>query len=159
MSKMHEFGFESTTADDCVFSYWRGSEELHVMVVVDDMIQVGYSKALLEEFLTFLQSSFSIIDDGPVKWFLGIAYNHDESGNIHASQTAYLERGLEKFSMEHVTPKKTPMEQGSKVTEADLNSHQDPEDVKLYSSMIGTLMYLSVWTRPDISYATPLHST
>jgi hypothetical protein len=118
------------------------------------MIQVGNSKALLEEFLTFLRSSFSITDDGPVKWFLGI--DHDKStGNIHASQTAYLERGLEKpeFGMEHTTPKKTPMEQGFKVTEADLNSHPDPEDVTLYRSMIGTLMYLSVWTRPDNSYA------
>eukprot|EP00961_Rhodomonas_salina_P001487 20412-Rhodomonas_salina.1 len=35
--KMHEFGFHATTADECVFSIKRGNEELHVVIVVDDM--------------------------------------------------------------------------------------------------------------------------
>eukprot|EP00961_Rhodomonas_salina_P248389 3357185-Rhodomonas_salina.1 len=31
MWKMFEFGFQATTADDCVFSIKRGADELHVM--------------------------------------------------------------------------------------------------------------------------------
>eukprot|EP00961_Rhodomonas_salina_P071398 958917-Rhodomonas_salina.1 len=45
------------------------------------------------------------------------------------------------------------MEPSFKLVETDLGSHPDPEMTTLFRSMVGSLMYLSVWTRPDVSYA------
>lgn len=44
-----------------------------IMVPVDDMVQVGNSKKLLDEFLEFLKAHFTITDDGPMSWFVGVA--------------------------------------------------------------------------------------
>eukprot|EP00961_Rhodomonas_salina_P296844 3936705-Rhodomonas_salina.2 len=152
---MREFGMHPTMADDCGFSMRTPSgEELHVMMVVDDMIQVGNSKALLNKFLEFLRKDFTVTDDGEIQWFLGVNFSRDEvTGAIQASQTAFLDLCLEKYDMLRENVKVLPMEQNFKLTETDLGTNPNPEMTTLFRSMVGSLMYLSVWTRPDISYA------
>ena len=152
--KMFEFGFQATTADDCVFSIKRGADELHVMVVVDDMIQVGNDRKLLDEFLTFLRKSFTITDDGPVRWFLGCAYDHDEvTGNINLTQTAYIDRAIERFGLQNDPICQEPMSQKFKVVESDLDYNASQETLHLFRSMVGTLMYCAIWSRPDLAYS------
>eukprot|EP00961_Rhodomonas_salina_P247658 3345881-Rhodomonas_salina.1 len=75
-----------TTADDCSFSMLTPSgEELHVMMVVDDMIQVCNSKALLNKFLDFLRKDFTVTDNCKIQWFLGVNFSRDEvTGAIQA---------------------------------------------------------------------------
>eukprot|EP00961_Rhodomonas_salina_P255316 3450595-Rhodomonas_salina.1 len=151
---MYEFGFHATTADECVFSIKRGNEELHVMIVVDDMVQVGNSRRLLDEFLEFLKAHFVITDDGPVLWFLGVAYDHDEvTGNMTATQTAYIDRAIQRYDLENVTPASEPMPAKFKVVESDLDSKPSLETLHLYRSLVGTIMFCAVWTRPDIAYS------
>eukprot|EP00961_Rhodomonas_salina_P022681 304418-Rhodomonas_salina.1 len=92
------------------------------MVVVDDMIQVGNDRKLLDEFSTFLLKSFTITDDGPVHWFLGCAYDHDEvTGNINLTQTAYIDRAIERFGLQNDPICQEPMTQKFKVVESDLD--------------------------------------
>jgi hypothetical protein len=58
---------------------------------------------------------------------------------------------LKKFSMENCKPVSTPMDPGVKLicaTEKD-----QLVEKKMYQSAVGSLLYLSVWTRPDIAYA------
>eukprot|EP00961_Rhodomonas_salina_P038040 511444-Rhodomonas_salina.1 len=85
-------------------------------MVVDDMIQVGNSKALLNKFLDFLRQDFTITDDGEVQWFLGINFNRDEvTGCIQASQTAFLDSCLEKYDLTNAKTKLLPMEPSFKL--------------------------------------------
>eukprot|EP00961_Rhodomonas_salina_P188734 2547077-Rhodomonas_salina.1 len=80
------------------------------------MIQVGNSKALLNKFLDFLRQDFTITDDGEVQWFLGINFNRDEvTGCIQASQTAFLDRCLEKYDLTNAKTKLLPMEPSFKL--------------------------------------------
>ena len=148
---MKDFGFQCTTADECCFSYkGENGSQLHVMVVVDDMIQVGNDPELLARFIRHLRQTFTVTDDKEVSWFLGVAYDRDlNTGDIHATQTAYLERSLEKFAINSMAESKVPMT--SAPTLDDLDEHPTEEITHLYRSMIGTLMYLAIWTRPDIA--------
>mmetsp|Transcript_18530 Transcript_18530/g.37664 ORF Transcript_18530/g.37664 Transcript_18530/m.37664 type:complete len:1503 (+) Transcript_18530:3729-8237(+) len=150
---MKEFGFTCTTSDECVFSYRTDDgQELHVMTVVDDMIQVTNSQALLDTFLDYLRQKFEITNDGEINWFLGVAYNKNpDTLNWHATQTAYLDRSLEKYDMERETAKDVPMDPSFKITVDDLDDNPSESVTHLYRSMIGTLLYLAVWTRPDIA--------
>lgn len=94
------------------------------MIVVDDMVQVGNSKRLLDEFLEFLLSLFTITDDGPVCWCLGVAYDHNEvTGNMTATLTAYIDRAIQRFKLEHSTTVSEPMAEKFKVVESDLDPH------------------------------------
>jgi len=158
VDKMKLFGFTPTTADECCWSYVDANGEcLHVLTVVDDMIQVGSSRALLDRFLDFLRKHFEITDDGEVNWFLGVAYNRDDAtGNIHATQTAYVDRALEKFGFQNDNEHDTAMETNFRVNEDDMKHVPSESDQHTYRSMIGTLMYLAVWTRPDIAQAVNL---
>ena len=76
-----------------------------------------------------------------------------DTGNIFASQTAYLDRSLEKFKINDLKTKKTPMEDNFKLATDDLCPNPTNADTHMMHSMIGTLMYLSIWTRPEISFA------
>ena len=66
-------------------------------------------------------------------------------------QSAYTERVLEKFKMSEAKPVGTPVDTSVKLTK----SSEDSEAVNqsLYQSAVGSLLYLSIWTRPDITFA------
>ena len=85
------------------------------------MIQTGNDIKLKDEFLEFLRETFTITDDGPVKWFLGIAFEHcEDTGNIFASQTTCLNRPIEKFGITDLKNKATPMDDKFKLSPDDL---------------------------------------
>ena len=63
---------------------------------------------------------------------------------------------LEKYGMSNCKPVSTPMTPGSKLSTSMAPSSL--EDIKFmktvpYLSAVGSLMYLAITTRPDISYA------
>ena len=53
--------------------------------------------------------------------------------------------------MEDAKPVSTPVETGTKLTKA--RDDHDRVDRQLYQSAVGSLLYLSIGTRPDITYA------
>ena len=63
----------------------------------------------------------------------------------------YAENLLEKFGMKDSTPVKTPVSTSSKLVKATDNNEQSNQG--LYQSAVGSLLYLSTRTRPDIAYA------
>ncbi len=56
-----------------------------------------------------------------------------------------------KLGMTNCKPVKTPVSNGSKLVKA--NDDEQPVHQEQYQSAVGSLMYLAVSTRPDISYA------
>ncbi len=90
--------------------------EKHALVVVDDMIQVN-SNVFLKEFLMFLRTLFSITDNCPVRWFLGVAHDHYKTiVNILAGHTAYLDSALEMVNISKIALKQTLVESGINVS-------------------------------------------
>ena len=65
--------------------------------------------------------------------------------------SAYAKAVIEKFGMEHSKPARTPMAQGMKLLKA--TEHSEMVDATLYQSAVGSLLYLSGWTRPDIAFS------
>ncbi|KAJ7320682.1 hypothetical protein JRQ81_020193, partial [Phrynocephalus forsythii] len=73
----------------------------------------------------------------------------DATGNLYLSQSNKIEKFLEKSKMETCNPVLTPVEVGS---------NRIPDDgefanKKEYHAVVGSLLYLSSWTWPDISAA------
>ena len=66
-------------------------------------------------------------------------------------QPAYIEKLLNKFGMQDAKPVSTPVDTSVNIIKATDND--DCVDQQLYQSAIGSLLYLSVGTRPDITYA------
>ncbi|GJU47385.1 uncharacterized mitochondrial protein-like protein [Tanacetum coccineum] len=84
-------------------------------------------------------------DLGELTFFLGLQVKQKEDG-IFISQDKYVTKILKKFSFSDVKIASTSVE-----TQKPLLKDEDGEDVYLYRSMIGSLMYLTS-SRPDIMF-------
>ena len=67
-------------------------------------------------------------------------------------QQSYTESILKKFGMEDAKNIRTPVDISTKLTKEG-NEGDTCVDQQLYQSAVGSLLYLSIATRPDITYA------
>lgn len=89
---------------------------------------------------------------GELHYFLGVGVKQNlEKGKIWIGQQAYTKAVIERFGMEHSKPAKTPLASGTKLLKATEQSEM--VDALLYQSAVGSLLYLSGWTRPDIAFS------
>jgi len=141
-------GLQRGKADHCV--YFNASWTLFLMVYVNDHVLIGD----LESFQSMekkLNIRFEMSDLGPLSSFLGIAVTRDENG-LHLSQKRYAEEILRRFQFSSSHPCSTPLSPGTKLRKESgtlLSKH----DATLYQSIIGSIMYLMLATRPDLSDA------
>ncbi|KAJ9517017.1 hypothetical protein QJQ45_002524 [Haematococcus lacustris] len=98
-----------------------------------------------------LSSVFGIKDLGQTRWFLGMQISRDRAqGTLQLDQQQYIKELLSTYSMTEAHSKAVPMAPGTKlVKEGDAldTAHHS------YSALVGSLLYLSCCTRPDIAYA------
>lgn len=100
-----------------------------------------------------LQTLFEVTDLGSPQKIIGIEIDHDRTqGRLKISQAQYIDNLLAKYNMTDCNPVATPME-----TSVDLDNEEElPENSPihaLYSSLVGSLMFLVIATRPDIGNA------
>lgn len=85
---------------------------------------------------------------GEVRNCLGMRVTQDKkNGTITPDQESYINRLLKWFNITDTKIVSTPMEIGLNLSRENDICPQIP-----YQQLIGSLMYLSVLTRPDISY-------
>ena len=97
-----------------------------------------------------LKKLFEVTDMGEPSKILGIEVTQD-GNTITIQQTQYLEKILRKYGMENANPVRTPLDPK---TTLEKNPDQGDNEIKnLFQSMLGSLQYLSIATRPDITYA------
>ena len=128
-----------------------------LVVHVDDCTIAAKSLKGIEGFKRAIEEHVENTDLGELHWLLGmeVTRNQDER-TILLSQHSYLESIIRRFGCEELKPVSTPMDPSMK-----LHSSQAPstgaESVKMhhvpYREAVGSLMYASLATRPDISYA------
>jgi len=99
---------------------------------------------------------------GNIKWFLGmeVIHNH-EAQTISLSQAAYIDTIAHRFNLETSTPVSTPLDPNV-ILSKDLCPKDDEARRQMkktpYLAGVGSLMYASMATRPDITYAINLLS-
>jgi hypothetical protein len=128
-----------------------------VPVHVDDGLIVCNSLPLYAWIVSELQKSIEIIDMGPASLYLGNRITRDRSRRkLWLSQKSYCVDLLKSWNLSNCTIASTPMT--VKLCNLDPSPgalpHISDDDVKpLFQKLVGSLMYLAICTRPDISYA------
>jgi hypothetical protein len=151
---MQEQGFTQCDGDPCIFVKYTDDGQLccAVAVYVDDIIITAETQTTRNEIKSALSSRYRMTDMGKLSWYLGIQVLQTNE-SILLSQSNYTEATLERFEMQNCKPTSTPMfNQDLHRTETKAESENNVHELK-YRSLIGCLMYLSVCTRPDITYA------
>ncbi|XP_075096865.1 secreted RxLR effector protein 161-like [Nicotiana tabacum] len=93
---------------------------------------------------------------GETSYVIGIEIHRDRSQRLLGlSQKAYIERILERFGMKNCSPIATPIIKGEKFSlnqcPQNVLKNEQMKDIP-YTSLIGSLMYAHVCTRPNIAF-------
>ncbi|KDR64888.1 hypothetical protein GALMADRAFT_82558 [Galerina marginata CBS 339.88] len=154
---MKLLGFTVCDVDQAVFFKRRGKDLIIILVHVDDFTIVATTLLLIEWFKTEIVKHFKITDLGELHWILGIEVRRiREERRILLSQRSYLESIIRRYGFEDLKPVSIPMDPNVRLT-----SDQSPSTTQEFARMrdipyheaVGSLMYASLGTRPDITYA------
>ena len=143
--------FKQSTADPCVYIR-RGETTTIVAVYVDDLIIMTKTMEEMEEVKESLAARFKMKDMGKLHYCLGISIQHDERKKcLWIHQRQYILNMIKKYGLSEAKQVSTPADVNVKLKkDDDVSKAVDPST---YQSMIGSLLYAALATRPDISQA------
>ncbi|KAG8496044.1 hypothetical protein CXB51_009475 [Gossypium anomalum] len=157
-SFMTSHDFKGSSLDSCVyFKKNSDSSFVYILLYVDDMLIVAKEKGKIRKVKAQLSEEFEMKDLGPAKKILGIEILRDRKvSKLYLSQKGYIEKVLCRFNMQSAKPVSTPLAAHFRLSLA-LSPQSDDEIEYMshvpYSSAVGSLMYATVCSRPDLSYA------
>ena len=139
-------GFTINECDKCVYIKNTDNGFVIVCLYVDDMLIMGSNSAIINETKNMLKRNFDMKDMGLADVILGIKILRTNEG-IALTQSHYVEKMLKKFNSFDCKPAKTPLE---------LNVHLsknmgEPVAQEEYAKVIGSLMFITNCTRPDLA--------
>ncbi|KAK8597315.1 hypothetical protein V6N13_001938 [Hibiscus sabdariffa] len=157
-----EFGFIRNEDEPCVYKKFSGSIVSFLILYVDDILIIGNDKPTLQSIKTWLSSCFSMKDLGEAAYILGVKIYRDRSRRLLClSKSTYIEKVLKRFGMEESKRGFLPMRHGISLSkEMCPSTPQERERMSQipYASVIGSIMYAMICTRPDLSYALSMTS-
>ncbi|TQE08250.1 hypothetical protein C1H46_006217 [Malus baccata] len=103
-----------------------------------------------------LSTNFEMKDLGEAYYVLGIEIVRDRQRRcLGLSRKGYIERVLNRFNMEHCNKADVPVNKGDKFSrdQCPKNEHEiELMKMKPYASLVGSLMYANICTRPDLAF-------
>ncbi len=156
VSYMTELGFRRLRKDRCVFVRQDNTHSIFLGLYVDDIIIVAPDSTRVMMIKQALKQRFHMTDLGFLKAILGWEIERNPiRGSMFIHQSRYAEEIIKKFG-NNVPLYSTPMEPHVK-----LSKNQSPSDdvgkalmqTYPYRSLVGSLMYLAMGTRPDVVFA------
>jgi hypothetical protein len=109
---------------------------------------------MFTDLMERLDSEFVCTHLGEIEECLGMIVKHDaENGDILLYNHLYIEKLLKEFNLEQLNEASIPATPGGFFSMFDCPTLEeiDPDLLKKYQSLIGSLMYMSICWRPDIS--------
>ncbi|GMF27841.1 unnamed protein product [Phytophthora fragariaefolia] len=151
-----EQGITMLRSEACVAVKLIDCQLVFIPLNVDDLILFAPTMNLVNKMKEMFRSRFKMKDLGELHYILGweITRNREER-TIFIGQRKYVESVLQKFGMDKCNGCKTPGTPGLKLTKAMSPSGYDERKLmesKPCRSVIGSLMYLMLGTRPDLAY-------
>ena len=158
---MKDHGFTNVDGDGVTFVKIENQRDgsinkLIVGMHVDDGIVCASSEEIYNKFIVEIQRDFVLSSHGKLEWYLGCKIIQDmEKGTVTINQEKYANDVLRRFNMQEAKPVSTPCEAGLHLSGDDCPSRdkRDPVVIRDYQACVGSLMYLSVLTRGDCSFA------
>ena len=154
--EVSKLGFTPSNADPALFTLVDNRITVYLLAYVDDCLICAPegNTVVLDRIIAALQSVFDIKDLGEVNTFLGIDIVRDRINRTLAiNQSRYIADLLAKYNMLEARPRSIPLCASTPMRRGSDYSHPLDKSQFNYSELIGSLLYLSVCTRPDISYA------
>jgi hypothetical protein len=146
-------------SDTCTYiKTSKNGDPIIIAVFVDDIIIV-YMKVDEQEWFDdkkAFMKMFKMKDLNDAEWILGIRITRDRlAQTIKLDHEIQINKSLKSFHMSECNPATSPTEV-RKLTLQDCPTSKEEQDEMMkvpYKSLIGSLQYIALSTRPDIAYA------
>lgn len=147
--ELEEKGLKASEADPALFILIKEDTKTFVLVYVDDILIAG-TRENIKAVKQILQDKFDVKDLGEATFYLGMEITRDrQAKTLVISQKRYTHDILTKFEMKEAKTRSVPLDASIKLS---VNDGEPLNDAR-YSELVGGLLYLSVFTRPDITQA------
>ena len=158
-----DMGFVQSTADPNL--YLSASRSAILLLYVDDILIAGPTTKIKDEIKLLLKMRYRMSDLGPAKQFLGLRIvQTPELGTTTLSQEHAINELLSKYGMSQANGVHTPLEStkvlqpkhqnnSAAATRVAIDSELSSEEQSQYQSIVGSVMYIMLGSRPDICYA------
>jgi hypothetical protein len=152
---LRSVGFNPCIKDPCI--YVKKSKSKTGMVLglyVDDIMPMYHRRDRDEwnQFKQVLMNKYQVSDLGRVSNILKMKVMMDKD-KLYINQQEYVNEKLIEYNMSECAMTDTPEASGVKLVEAADDDKLNENDVSLLRSIVGSLQYASVSTRPDITHA------
>src|SRR5580765_4598794 len=144
------FDLKETKADPCVFVSTKNEQLLIVAIFVDDGIIAATNDEQVDIMVKYLKNNFET-KAGELDHFLGSEIDQRPDGSIFIYQSSYCQRILERFNIGEANALCIPADPQHSL-DPNLSESTQAGEVP-YRESVGSLLYLSQITRPDISFA------
>ena len=146
-------GYKRCVADPCIYTkvFKKGNKNILMLIAiyVDDTVLASNDTNTLNNEKRKLSERFEMDDRGEIHHLLGMRIQRDRKSRILTiDQSLYLEKVLDKFGFLNSNPVSTPLETGRKFKMVEEN--EKVFVIQLYQSAIGSLIYATICTRPDL---------
>eukprot|EP00899_Mesostigma_viride_P020074 jgi/Mesvir1/28068/Mv26200-RA.1 len=145
-------GAVQSPTDSCLYVY--PTSRTFVFVHVDDIIAGSPSSSWLASWSHRLASKFQITESDDPSFFLGVSLHVDPvSRSLSLHQTVYIEALAARFGLSPSFPVRTPVSVSRVSPQREGGMQLNAPDTQLYQSKTGAVLYVALWTRPDIAFA------
>ena len=121
---------------------------------MDDILIVSSSAESVKGVKDMLTSTFDLRDLGEASMFVGLEIQRDRAARTLTIRQSRMANDLvARYGMVQAQPKAIPLTVGTQLTKASDDSQLLDKQQFGYAELIGSLLYLSVCTRPDIAQA------
>jgi len=148
-------GYRQLISDQCVYVKAIGTDDEEIVCTyVDDIILATKrnNEERRAQFNDMIKREFEVSPwtKGECDWILNMNVKRDwELGTLHLSQEAAIIKLATKFGQNNTKSASTPMDSNLKLSKGEIIIPSEDFD---YMSAVGGLLYISMTTRPDISY-------
>jgi hypothetical protein len=143
-----EFGFKINEHDKCLYYKENKGEHVFMCLYVDDILIFGTTLEIIKDVKDHLSRNFDMKDLGEANVILGMKLERTSNG-IKLSQSHAIEKMLKKYEYFDTSPVSTPYDSSVHLKK----NLGEPISQLKYSQIIGSLLYFTNRTRPDIAYA------
>jgi hypothetical protein len=147
-SELSDMGFKQAECDPSLWILRQQEQVTYIGVYVDDMVVIG---KVVDGVKKEICTRFDARDLGDAHKFVGLEIIRDRvNRTLKITQQGYTQEILATYGMSDATAKTVPMNAGTKLSKEGtaLDTARYP-----YAGLVGSLLYLSICTRPDIAQA------
>ena len=141
----------------CIFTLRDSIGFVIVTVYVNNLNLLG-TPATCKRVVGLLTTRFEMKLLDKTSFCLGLQVTHLPDGSLFLHQIAYTQKLLKRFSMDKASLLSAPMIGHSRTIDDPYHPCKEEEeefhDRTRYLAAVGALLYLSTFTRPDISFIT-----